>query len=128
MTSILPATPGASPIGFRILALILPVLIGGQVFLAGLAMFSNASLWELHGAMGGALGLPILGMVGLAFLRSGLRAYRTSVLLIFVLYCLQFVFVIAGEGIGVVQALHPTNAVAITVVSVLLARSVWTAG
>jgi len=124
MTSILPATPGASPIGFRILALILPVLIGGQVFLAGLAMFSNASLWELHGA----LGLPILGMVGLAFLRSGLRAYRTSVLLIFVLYCLQFVFVIAGEGIGVVQALHPTNAVAITVVSVLLARSVWTAG
>lgn len=125
MSGILPATRGAAPVGFRILALILPVLIGGQVFLAGLAIFSSGSLWEVHGAMGGVLGVPILSMVGLVFLRSGLRAHRTSVLLLFVLYCLQFVFVIAGEGIGFVQALHPTNAIAMTVVSVLLARSVW---
>ncbi|MFB9948047.1 DUF6220 domain-containing protein [Rhizobium puerariae] len=117
------ATRGAVPVAFRILALALPVLIGGQVFLAGLAIFSDGSMWEVHAVMGGVLALPILGLAGLALARPALRAYRLPVILLFALYCLQFVFVIAGEGIGVIQALHPTNAVAMTVVSVLLART-----
>ncbi|WP_158693452.1 hypothetical protein [Neorhizobium alkalisoli] len=72
--------------------------------------------------------MPILGMVALAFLRQELRQYRVSVLMLLGLYCLQFVFVIAGKGIGIgfIQSLHPANAIAMTVVSVLLARSVLT--
>lgn len=115
----------AFPKIFQVLAVVLPALIGGQVFLAGLAIFSDGSLWDMHGAAGGMLALPILAMVGLAFLRPSLSRYRVSVLMLLGFYCLQLVFVIAGEGIGFVQALHPANAIAITVVSVLLARSAW---
>jgi len=118
----------AVPAAFRILALAMPALIGGQVFLAGLAIFSDGSLWETHAATGGALAVPLLGMVALAFLRLELLRYRVSVLMLLGLHCLQFVFVIAGNGIGFIQALHPANAIAMTVVSVLLARSVWTGG
>ncbi|WP_105426970.1 DUF6220 domain-containing protein [Neorhizobium tomejilense] len=120
-----PAGRTLLPATFRMLALAIPALIGGQVFLAGLAIFSDSSLWDTHGAFGGMLALPVLGLVGFAFLRPELSSYRASVLLLLGLYGLQFVFVIAGEGIGFVQALHPANAIAITVVSVLLARSAW---
>jgi len=115
----------ALPKIFQVLAVVLPALIGGQVFLAGLAIFSDGSLWDMHGAAGGMLALPIFAMVGLAFMWPALSRYRVSVLMLLGFYCLQLVFVIAGERIGFVQALHPANAIAMTVVSVLLARSAW---
>jgi hypothetical protein len=108
--------------GFRLLALALPVAILVQVYLAGLAIFLDGSHWALHGAVGGALGVAIIALVLMAWLSPPLRRHRLVTTLLFGLYVLQFVFIIAGEGWGFLQALHPANAVAITVAAVLLAK------
>jgi len=111
--------------GFRLLALGLPVLILAQVYLAGLAIFSDGALWAIHGAVGGAIGVPIIALALMALLSPPLRRHRMLAILLFGLYLLQFVFIIAGEGMGYMLALHPANAVAITMAAVLLARAAW---
>lgn len=119
------AETGLTGSAFRFFALALPVLILVQVYLAGLAIFSDGSLWAVHGAVGGAMGVPIIALLLVAWLSPQLRRHRLLTALLFGLYLLQFVFIIAGEGWGFLQALHPANAVAITVVAALLARAAW---
>lgn len=113
--------------GFLLLALGLPVLILAQVYLAGLAIFSDGALWGMHGAVGGAIGVPIIALALMAWLSAPHRRHRMLTTLLFGLYILQFIFIIAGEGMGFMLALHPANAIAITVAAVLLARAAWTA-
>jgi hypothetical protein len=119
------AKTGPNRSGFRLLALALPVAILVQVYLAGLAIFSDGSHWALHGAIGGAIAVPIIALVVMAWLSPPLRRHRLLTALLFGLYVLQFVFIIVGEGWGFLHALHPANAVAITVAAVLLAKEAW---
>jgi Family of unknown function (DUF6220) len=117
--SVLPA-----PLYFRALAISIPVLIGGQLFLAGLAIFSDGLAWQWHGALGGGIGLVILLLLGVAVFTPGLKGYRSPATVLFVLYCFQFVWLELGAAlaIGWVQALHPANAMALATLSVLMAR------
>ncbi len=109
---------------FQGLALSVPILIAGQLFLAGLAIFSDGAAWDWHKTMGGVVGLPILLQGGLALWQPSLRPYRRATGIVFVLYVLQIVWLMAGEALasGVLQALHPANAVLLTAASVLLAK------
>jgi heme A synthase len=93
-------------------------------FLVGLAIFSDGQAWEWHRALGGGIGFVVLLLNGVVFARSGLKAYRFPAVMLFTLYCLQFVWLQLGEAlaIGWVQALHPANAMALAALSVLMAR------
>lgn len=73
--------------------------------------------------MGGFLALPILGLAILSFARPNLRSFRGSAGLLLLLYVVQVLLIAAGEGNGIIQALHPANAMAIAALSVLIARS-----
>lgn len=109
---------------FAVLAASVVVGIAGQVFLAGLAVFGGAAGFDLHGAFGGALSLPILALVVLALRRGPARRFLGHTVALLALYILQFVLIISGRDLGlpVVSALHPANAVVLTTVAVLLAR------
>lgn len=113
----------AGPV-FAALAASVVVGIAGQVFLAGLAIFGGAAGFDLHGAFGGALSLPILALVVLALRRGPARRFLGHAVALLALYILQFVLIITGRetGLPVVSALHPANAVVLTTVAVLLAR------
>lgn len=121
-TSFSRGTP--APGYFQALALSVPVLIGLQLFLAGLAIFSDGVAWEWHKALGGGIGVVILAMLGLAIARPAVRSYLLSTGLLFVLYCLQFVWLELGEalGSGTLQALHPANALLINIASLFTAE------
>lgn len=117
--------PAASRLVFSVTALILPALIMVQVYLAGLALFHDRVLWEIHAAAGGALALPILALLLMSWRSRALRAQRWPIALLAALYVLQFAFIMADGGWA--KALHPANAAAITAVAVLIARSAWPA-
>lgn len=114
----------AAPGYFQAMALAVPFLIGVQLFLAGLAIFSDGVAWEWHKAFGCGIGLLILAMLVLAFIRPALRPYRVSSSLLFGLYCMQFVWLGLGETLqsAVLQALHPANAILINIASLFLAE------
>ncbi|WP_083637338.1 DUF6220 domain-containing protein [Pararhizobium arenae] len=109
---------------FQALALSVPLLIGLQLFLAGLAIFSDGVAWEWHRALGSGIGVVILAMLALAITRPALRHYRLLTTLLFALYCLQFVWLELGEalGSGAIQALHPANALLINIASLFMAE------
>lgn len=121
-TTVSPAA--AAPGYFQAMALSVPLLIGIQLFLAGLAIFSDSADWEWHRAFGGGIGLVILAMMVLAFTRPALRFYRVSSSLLFGLYCMQFVWLGLGEALqsGALQALHPANAILINIASLFVAE------
>ncbi|WP_455270823.1 DUF6220 domain-containing protein [Rhizobium herbae] len=123
-TSVSPSSVLPTPLYFRALALSIPALIGGQLFLVGLAIFSGGIAWQWHGALGGGIGLVILLLLGTAAVMPGLKSYRFPAAVLFVLYCFQFVWLQLGAAlaIGWVQALHPANAMALATLSVLMAR------
>jgi len=120
----LPLIDRSAPLYFKGLALSVPLLIAGQLFLAGFAIFSDGIAWEWHKTMGGVTGLPILLLWCLALWQPSLRPYRMATGIVFLLYVFQVVWLKAGEALssGVLQALHPANAVLLTAASVLLAR------
>lgn len=113
----------AGPV-FAVLAASVVLGIAAQVFLAGLAVFGGAAGFDLHGAFGGALSLPILALVVLALRRGPARRFLGHAAALLVLYILQFVLIVTGRetGLPVISALHPANAVVLTTVAVLLAR------
>jgi hypothetical protein len=120
----LPSMRRPAPLYLKGLALSVPLLIAGQLFLAGYAIFSDGTAWEWHRTMGGVTGLPILLLWCLALWQPSLRSYRGATWIVFLLYVLQIVWLMVGEAFssGVLQALHPANAVLLTAASVLLAR------
>ncbi|URK87329.1 DUF6220 domain-containing protein [Rhizobium sp. RCAM05350] len=122
--SVSPSSALPVPLYFRALAVSVPTLIGGQLFLAGLAIFSDGLAWQWHGALGGGIGLVILLLLGVVVFTPGLKGHRSPAVVLFVLYCFQFVWLELGAAlaIGWVQALHPANAMALATFSVLMAR------
>ena len=97
----------------------LPALIGAQFFLAGQALFGGMS-WDLHGLVGGIIGLPVLVLAGGAVAFARLRGFGWWAGLTLILYLAQVVLAVADGG---ALALHPFNgALLLTSALVLLAK------
>jgi hypothetical protein len=101
----------------------IPVLIVTQFFLVGLAIFADGAMWELHGAVGGFIALPILSMLLMSLLNVSMRRLRSLSIAVFGLYALQLLWLVIGEvtGIGAIRAAHAANAAFLLLASTLLA-------
>ncbi len=109
---------------------IILLLIVTQFFLVGLAIFTDGSIWELHGALGGFIALPAGTMLLIGFLNPSMRRLRVLSTAVFGLYALQILWLALGEmtGIGALRAVHAANAALLFLASSLLAhRSITTA-
>ena len=114
----------AMPYHFTMLAVSVPALIGGQLFLVGFAVFADGAAWAWHRALGGGIGVVVFAILIVVLVQPRLRPYRRSAILLVMLYCFQFVWLELGEVLesGGIRALHAANAVLLTATSVQLAR------
>lgn len=95
---------------FKILAWAFLVCIVTQVFIAGLAMFSDVSNWEIHKSFVKIFALAPLLMFLLTFV-SGIKGMKRWVSLgLFVLIVFQFLSIEVFSSTGVIAALHPVVA------------------
>lgn len=115
--------PGAgTPMWFTLAARILPIGILGQFLSAGTALFRDAELWGLHGAMGGALAVPILALAyGAVFLRR-LRGFSWWAGLTLALYLMQVALAAGANPLAL--SLHPFNAALLLTASLILLAKV----
>ncbi|ESR24790.1 DUF6220 domain-containing protein [Lutibaculum baratangense] len=113
-----------SRLAFRTAATAVPIMITGQFFLIGLAIFADAAAFDLHRALGGLVAVPVAASVALAFLLAELRPMRRGAATLLALYVTQILWLELGEatGLGTVQALHALNAVFLMGASVSLAE------
>jgi hypothetical protein len=118
MSAVVTSTPFAV-IVFRGLAIVVLGGVAGQFFLAGMAVFGAGTGWELHAAMGGALGLPVLALFLLS-LSQALRRYRRSGALLFAVYLLQVALAGVGDALPMLGALHPVNGMLMGLITVRL--------
>jgi hypothetical protein len=98
-----------------------------QVFLAGLAVFDDASAFALHANWGFTLEiLPIILLVLAAVGRLGRRQVIYAAAL-FGMFMLQSIFVAVRGDLPMIAALHPVNGFAILLVGIAMAREAWAA-
>ena len=95
-------------LGFRALAALTLVGIAVQFFLAGMTVFGGGTGWEAHAAIGGSVGVPIMGLFLMSFI-AGLREYRSMAGGLLGLYLLQVALAASGQGQPLIGALHPVN-------------------
>jgi hypothetical protein len=107
------------------LALLFPVGLLVQVFLAGLGVFDSPQAFATHREVGYTLSLVpvVLAVVGLI---AGVPRRLTGLAaLIFVLFVLQSVFVAVRGDAPSLAALHPVNGFVITILAFVIARDAW---
>jgi hypothetical protein len=95
-----------------------------QVFFAGLGALADPAYWSLHRAFGPTIGLIPLALLPVALVgRLPWRMLGLTALL-FPLFVMQFVFLYAPLGIGVMElrALHAVNALVLLWAGAHLAR------
>ncbi len=97
---------------FALISASVPVLIFAQVLLAGLSLYYDSSLIELHKSLGMFLVLPIGALVVMALRQSDLRPNLSRAIILLGLYGLQVALMSIGRetGSGFLQALHVPNA------------------
>jgi hypothetical protein len=104
------------------------LFVGGvvvQVFLAGLGVFDDPSMFQTHAGWGYMLELIPLILLALAIVgRLGRRQILYAAAL-FGMFILQSVLVAVRADLPVVAALHPVNGFAILLVGILTAREAW---
>ncbi|NBJ11316.1 DUF6220 domain-containing protein [Microvirga arsenatis] len=115
--------PGLFPVVVFGITSIIPLLIVTQFFLVGLGIFVDGAMWELHGALGGFIALPVGTMLLIALFSTNMRRLRGLSLLVFLLYALQIAWLVIGEatGIGALRAAHAANAALLLLASAMLA-------
>jgi len=95
---------------FKILAWVFLACIVVQVFIAGLATFSDPSHWVMHRSFVQIFALAPLLMFLLTFV-SGIKGTKRWVSLgLFVLVVFQFLSIDVFSSAGVIAALHPVVA------------------
>jgi len=67
--------PRGTPGWFTLSARLLPLGLLAQFLSAGTALFHDGALWGLHGAVGGALSLPVFALSGGALLLQRLNGF-----------------------------------------------------
>lgn len=99
--------PGlGTPAAFTVAAFSLPALLSVPFFLAGQALFAGLP-WGLHGAVGGAIAVPVLTLVGYSLAVRRLRGFGRWACALAILSAVQLALASSGPG-GL--ALHPSNA------------------
>lgn len=111
-----------TPLWFTVAARALPLGLLAQFLSAGTALFRDAELWGLHGALGGALAIPVLALAGGAVAAPRLRGFGWWAGLTLVLYLLQVALATGGEPLPL--SLHPLNAALLLSVSLILLAKV----
>ncbi|MDH4412550.1 MAG: DUF6220 domain-containing protein [Rhizobium sp.] len=120
MSGVVVAAPIAVLV-FRGLAVAALAGVAIQFFLAGMTVFGAGTGWETHAAMGGALGLPVIGLF-LMSLSRGLRAYRRSAGLLLAVYLIQVMLAALGSVVPMLGALHPVNGLLMALITFQLVR------
>ncbi|WP_372426137.1 DUF6220 domain-containing protein [Salinarimonas chemoclinalis] len=95
----------------------LPALLGAQFLLAGRALFAGTS-WELHGALGGFIAVPVFLLAGSSLAIGRLRGFAWWASLTAVLYLIQVALALGGPGL---LAYHPLNAALLLTSALVLA-------
>lgn len=95
-----------TPVPFTLAAISLPALLSLQFLLAGQALFAGAS-WDLHGAFGSAVAIPVLTLVSYSLAVTRLRGFAWWAGVLGTLYALQLALASFGPD---ALAFHPFNA------------------
>jgi len=111
-------TPG----GFVLAARALPLGLLGQFLLAGQALFRDGEVWGAHAALGAALGLPVLVLLGGALLVGRLRGFAWWAAAVALLFGVQVGLGAAGDGLAL--SLHPFNGALLLAASLVLLAKV----
>lgn len=93
-------------------ARLVPPGILAQFFLAGLSMFQDAGVWEVHGTVGFLLLIPVAVVSVAPLLVASVRSLRWWGGILGALYVTQVAWMVAGQntGSGMLQAMHVFNA------------------
>ena len=111
-----------TPVWFTLSARALPLGLLGQFLLAGLGLFTSPGLLDLHGSVGGLLGLPVATLVGGSLLLPRLRGFRWWTGLIGLLYLVQVA--LGATGAPLPLSFHPLNAGLLLTASLVLLTKV----
>jgi hypothetical protein len=110
-----------SRVGFNLVAWLFVGCVVVQFYLAGLGVFDSSSYFITHRDFGYLFGVLTLVLVVLALLGRFPRWLIMSTIGLLVLFALQSVFLILGDSLPAVAALHAINGVLILVVAAALA-------
>ncbi len=95
-----------TPAPFIAAAYSLPALLALQFLLAGQALFGGLS-WDLHGALGGVIAIPVLTLFCYSLALQRLRGFGWWAGVLVILYGVQLALASFGPG---ALAIHPFNA------------------
>jgi Family of unknown function (DUF6220) len=95
-----------TPAPFTAAAYSLPAFLALQFLLAGQALFGGLP-WDLHGALGGVIAIPVLTLLCYALAVPRLRGFGWWAGVLMILYAVQLALASSGPG---ALALHPFNA------------------
>jgi hypothetical protein len=110
-----------------VVAVLFVAALVGQVFLAGLGVFSSAASFATHRDFGYVLSLlPVVLLVAGLLGGAGRRAAILAVV-VFGLFILQSVFVGMRTSAPSIAALHPVNGFLILLLAIVIARDAWLA-
>ena len=96
-----------------------------QIFLAGLGVFAGASNFATHRDVGYLLqALPFFMAIAAWLGKLGRREIVVAVV-IFALFFVQSLLVLARDSVPAIAALHPVNGFLVTWLAVGIARDAW---
>jgi Family of unknown function (DUF6220) len=98
-----------------------------QVFLAGLGVFDDPSMFSVHAGWGYTLELLPIILLVLALVGGLGRRQVAYPIGIFVMFMFQSIFVAIRGDLPMVAALHPVNGFGILLVGIAMAREAWLA-
>ncbi|PWK59676.1 DUF6220 domain-containing protein [Roseicyclus mahoneyensis] len=104
-----------TPAPFTAAAFALPALLACQFLLAGQSLFAGLP-WDLHGALGGLIAIPVFTLLGYSLAMRRLRGFGWWAGVIGLLYALQLALASFGPG---ALALHPFNAALLLTASLI---------
>lgn len=111
-----------TPVWFTLSARVLPLGLLTQFLSAGSALFHDQTLWGLHGAVGGALSVPVLALLAGAVFIPQLRGFGWWAGLTCLLYVAQIG--LASGGSPLLLSLHPMNGALLLASSLVLLAKV----